>query len=753
MMPQTSNRRPFRCRALFSSTSLSDNAASTEAVREEAKLPSTYSETNPINALFHLIARVASAGMDNEALEGASMKHSNDYSQFSNWYSENELAKLKMRLDELRPAPNGATMHARRFWVEEGAGEGQSSSRLPRHDDDDDDDDDDGIGSTRSCVAGNFRVPLQEGHDPGSGVRWTVRLTHCSEGISLPGEAVEVGSVLLYVVLWGRCSIATRRGGSTGPLLSERQLPSNNGLASVYQQQGGPVRVITGEAAAGTAILEVILRPARGGGVGVMTTSSLAAVADASNFRGTWLPLRPDLEPQARALFDEDDDRKGPISGDGGAVAYWRRGNPRAAQGGTEAKLARPKRVLDGLWNPAALDDFVGGLDAELEVIVRRVLATRTVDPAIAAKMGVQNVRGLLLYGPPGCGKTLLARQLASALDAVEVKVVSGPEVLNKFVGTSEERIRELFANAEKEWNRFRKGLQARAGLHVIIFDELDAICRQRGSLSGDTSGVRDSVVNQLLAKLDGVTEVGNVLVVGMTNRRDLIDDAMLRPGRLEVHVEVKLPDSTGRRQILQIHARKMIEQGFISAAAWEGTITQSAEATFTSDSAPTCSRNSSSTTSGGGGILDLLVRKTEGFSGAEIAGLVRAASSFAVARHIESVDGVMAGLPGGEGAEGEESDWRRDAAISVTREDFLHGLREMEPQLELVRQRRRRSVAALLRDASLPQYENALCREHEVGWEELLRIDDAQLKECGITKVGHRIKILAAVAREAPGG
>ena len=199
------------------------------------------------------------------------MKHSNDYSQFSNWYSENELAKLKMRLDELRPAPNGATMHARRFWVEEGAGEGQSSSRLSRHDDDDDDD---GIGSTRSCVAGNFRVPLQEGHDPGSGVRWTVRLTHCSEGISLPGEAVEVGSVLLYVVLWGRCSIATRRGGSTGALLSERQLPSNNGLASVYQQQGGPVRVITGEAAAGTAILEVILRPARGGGVGVMTTSS-----------------------------------------------------------------------------------------------------------------------------------------------------------------------------------------------------------------------------------------------------------------------------------------------------------------------------------------------------------------------------------------------------------------------------------------------------------------------------------------------
>ena len=93
MMPQTSTRRPFRC-ALFSSTSLSDNAASTEAVREEAKIPSMYSETNPINALYHLIARVASAGMDNEALEGASMKHSNDYSQFSNWYSENELAKL-----------------------------------------------------------------------------------------------------------------------------------------------------------------------------------------------------------------------------------------------------------------------------------------------------------------------------------------------------------------------------------------------------------------------------------------------------------------------------------------------------------------------------------------------------------------------------------------------------------------------------------------------------------------------------------
>ena len=88
------------------------------------------------------------------------------------------------------------------------------------------------------------------------------------------------------------------------------------------------------------------------------------------------------------------------------------------------------------------------------------------------------------------------------------------------------------------------------SGLHIIIFDELDAICKQRGSTSGGT-GVGDSIVNQLLSKMDGVDQLDNILLIGMTNRLDMIDDALLRPGRLEVHIEISLPDEKARAQIL----------------------------------------------------------------------------------------------------------------------------------------------------------------------------------------------------------
>merc|ERR1719230_1836381 len=116
----------------------------------------------------------------------------------------------------------------------------------------------------------------------------------------------------------------------------------------------------------------------------------------------------------------------------------------------------------------------------------------------------------MLLHGPPGCGKTLLAREIAALLSLREPKIVNGPEMMSKFVGDSEQYIRALFADAELE--------QQEAGdasaLHVVVFDEIDAFTRERGSLAGDTSGIRDSVVNQLLAKLDGVEQLNNVLIV-----------------------------------------------------------------------------------------------------------------------------------------------------------------------------------------------------------------------------------------------
>jgi len=180
--------------------------------------------------------------------------------------------------------------------------------------------------------------------------------------------------------------------------------------------------------------------------------------------------------------------------------------DPTSAEGGTPDDAPALLRRLSGR---------VGGLDGPLATIVRRALASRLYPASLTRELGLSPVKGMLLYGPPGCGKTLLAREITSALGAREPKIVNGPEMMSKYVGDSEEFIRALFAEAELE--QLEQGEQS--ALHVIVFDELDAFSRERGSLSGDTSGVRDSVVNQLLAKMDGVDALDNVLVVGVTNR------------------------------------------------------------------------------------------------------------------------------------------------------------------------------------------------------------------------------------------
>lgn len=243
-------------------------------------------------------------------------------------------------------------------------------------------------------------------------------------------------------------------------------------------------------------------------------------------------------------------------------------------------------------------DMGIGGLDKEFSDIFRRAFASRIFPPGLVDQLGIQHVRGMLLYGPPGTGKTLIARQIGKMLNAREPKVINGPEVLNKYVGQSEENIRKLFADAEKE----QKEKGDESGLHIIIFDELDAVCKQRGSGAGGGTGVGDSVVNQLLSKLDGVDQLNNILLIGMTNRKDMIDEALLRSGRLEVHMEISLPDEFGRGQILKIHTNKMRENGKLSSDV----------------------------------DLTTLAKETRNFSGAEISGLVKAASSFALQRHIK---------------------------------------------------------------------------------------------------------------------
>ena len=202
----------------------------------------------------------------------------------------------------------------------------------------------------------------------------------------------------------------------------------------------------------------------------------------------------------------------------------------------------------------------IGGLDKEISNIFRRAFTSRLFPSSYIEKMGIKHVKGILLYGPPGTGKTLIARTLAKALNVAEFKVVNGPELFDKFVGETEKKIRDLFANAEKD----QKENGDDAGLHVIVFDEIDSICKARGTVSSGT-GVNDQAVNQLLTKIDGVDSLNDIIVIGMTNRKDLIDEAILRPGRLELHIEVTLPDEPGRLQIFNIHTKKMRENKILA--------------------------------------------------------------------------------------------------------------------------------------------------------------------------------------------
>jgi transitional endoplasmic reticulum ATPase len=190
---------------------------------------------------------------------------------------------------------------------------------------------------------------------------------------------------------------------------------------------------------------------------------------------------------------------------------------------------------------PSVTYEDIGGLDEELEQ-VREMIELPMRHPELFQQLGIEPPKGVLLHGAPGTGKTLIAKAVASEIDA-SFKNISGPEIMSKYYGESEEQLREVFEEAEEE------------APAVIFIDEIDSIAPKRGETSGD---VERRVVAQLLSLMDGLEERGDVVVVAATNRVDAIDPALRRGGRFDREIEIGVPDKQGRKEIFQVHTRGM---------------------------------------------------------------------------------------------------------------------------------------------------------------------------------------------------
>ncbi|RAP45113.1 MAG: ATPase [Methanosphaera sp. rholeuAM6] len=183
----------------------------------------------------------------------------------------------------------------------------------------------------------------------------------------------------------------------------------------------------------------------------------------------------------------------------------------------------------------------IGGLENEVKKI-REMVEIPLKRPELFKQLGISAPKGVLLHGPPGTGKTLLAKAVANETNAHFI-VINGPEIMSKYVGGSEEQLRELFEEAEDN------------SPSIIFIDELDAIAPKRAEVTGD---VERRTVAQLLTLMDGLKSRGEVVVIGATNRPDAIDEALRRPGRFDREIEIGVPDKDERKEILQVHTRRM---------------------------------------------------------------------------------------------------------------------------------------------------------------------------------------------------
>ncbi|HSR01389.1 MAG TPA: ATP-dependent zinc metalloprotease FtsH, partial [Methylophilaceae bacterium] len=255
-------------------------------------------------------------------------------------------------------------------------------------------------------------------------------------------------------------------------------------------------------------------------------------------------------------------------------------------KGGGPFSFGKSKaRQLDETSNQTTFADVAGCDEAKEEVTE---LVDFLKDPGKFQKLGGRIPRGVLMVGPPGTGKTLLARAIAGEAK-VPFFTISGSDFVEMFVGVGASRVRDMFETAKKN------------SPCIIFIDEIDAVGRSRGSGTGGGNDEREQTLNQLLVEMDGFEASSGVIVIAATNRADVLDKALLRPGRFDRQVMVGLPDIKGREQILLVHMRKVPIDPDVKA--------------------------------------DILARGTPGFSGADLANLVNEAALFAARRNKRTVD------------------------------------------------------------------------------------------------------------------
>jgi len=285
------------------------------------------------------------------------------------------------------------------------------------------------------------------------------------------------------------------------------------------------------------------------------------------------------------------------------------------------AVLLTPQTIIsitgEGKAKEAKLTyEDIGGLGGQVKRI-REMIELPLRFPQVFARLGIDPPKGVLLHGPPGCGKTLIAKVIANETDAYFLQL-SGPEIMHKFYGESEAHLRSVFEEAKKN------------APSILFLDELDAIAPKREELGGEKQ-VERRVVAQLLALMDGLEERGHVIIIGATNLPNALDPALRRPGRFDREIVIPIPDKNGRREVLTIQTRGM---------------------PFSDDV-----------------DLERLAFLTHGFVGADLAALAREAAMYAIRRLMPQIDFEREVIP-------EEA----ILALEVTMDDFLNALREIEP-------------------------------------------------------------------------